>query len=258
MTTGAPRLCVVGARGRMGMQVLALAKDAGFAVTAAIDREAGGSAEGVAVTTDVAAAMDHADVYIDFSAPAATEAAARAAAKHGVAAVIGTTGLSAAATDALTALETRAPVLLAPNFSLGVNLMLVLAEQAARALGADYDLEVVELHHRRKRDAPSGTAIAVAQALATGRGVDYDKSHRYAREGDVGAREDDEIGVVAVRGGDIVGEHTAYLIGELERIEITHRAQSRSLFADGALRTARWLAGKPPGRYQMRDVLGLS
>ena len=148
-------------------------------------------------------------------------------------------------------------MLVAANFSLGVNLLLVLAETAARALGPGFDFEVVELHHRHKRDAPSGTALALAEALATGRGQSAEGLLRTARSGEVGERTPDEIGVVAVRGGEIIGEHTAYLIGDSERIEISHRAASRDLFAAGALRAALWLAGRPAGRYTMRDVLGL-
>jgi 4-hydroxy-tetrahydrodipicolinate reductase len=257
------RLCVLGPSGRMGRMVLELAADDdAVQVVSALDR-AGSDiigrqvAPGVTATADASAALGAADVYIDFTTPAATAAAARVAADRRVAAVIGTTGMDQACEQALAALAETAPVLVAPNFSLGVNVLLGLAEQAARALGAGFDLEVVELHHRRKRDAPSGTAIALGQALARGRGLDYDDARRYSREGEVGARPDDEIGVVAVRGGDIIGEHTAYLIGELERIEISHRAGSRSIFAAGALRAAAWLAGKPAGRYGMRDVLGL-
>lgn len=255
-------ICVLGASGRMGAQVLEVAaRRDDIRITGVADRAdsalLGTDLGGAVVTADVRAALTGAGVYIDFTVPAATAAAARAAADLGVAAVIGTTGLDDAANAALDALATRAPVLVSPNFSLGVNLLLSLAERAARALGDDFDLEVVELHHKRKRDAPSGTAIALGQALARGRGLDYDHAQRYARAGDVGARAPGEIGVVAVRGGDIIGEHTAYLIGELERIEITHRAASRSIFADGAVRAAVWLADKAPGRYTMTDVLGL-
>lgn len=254
------RLCVLGPSGRMGRMVLELAaEDPAIEVVSALDR-AGTDlvgrevAPGVLATADAHAALGAADVYIDFTTPAATAAAARVALEHGVAAVVGTTGMDDDCERALAALAEKAPVLAAPNFSLGVNVLLGLAEQAARALGAGFDLEVVELHHRRKRDAPSGTAIALGQALARGRGLDYDQARRAC---EVGPRSDDQIGVVAVRGGDIIGEHTAYLIGELERIEISHRAGSRAIFAAGALRAAAWLAGKPAGRYGMRDVLGL-
>jgi 4-hydroxy-tetrahydrodipicolinate reductase len=180
-----------------------------------------------------------------------------AAAHHRVAGVIGTTGLSAEARAAIMHAGATVPLVVAPNFSLGVNLLCGLVEQAARALGEDFDLEVVELHHRAKRDAPSGTAIAIAEAMARGRGLDYPSARRYAREGDVGPRRTAEIGVVAVRGGDVVGEHTAYLLGPNERLELTHRATSRAVFARGAVRAAAWVVKQPPGVYSMRDVLGL-
>jgi len=257
------RVCVVGPSGRMGRMVLACAEArADVSIASAIDHAHSALIgqevrPGIAVESDTAAALARAEVYIDFSTPEATAAIATAARRSATPAIIGTTGLTSDALDALDSLAEVAPVLVAANFSLGVNLLLSLAEIAARALPG-FDLEVVEMHHRRKRDAPSGTAIALAKALAKGRGVDYESSKLYERSGgDVGPRTDDEIGVFAVRGGDIVGEHTAFLIGETERIELSHRAASRSLFADGALTAAAWLAGKTPGRYTMRDVLGL-
>lgn len=256
-------LCVLGVSGRMGAQVLeqALAAD-GVSVVGAADRPGAAVigtevAPGVTCTDDLAAAMADASVYIDFTTIAATRAALDAAVATNTAAIIGTTGLDLDTRRALDQAATRVPLLAAPNFSLGVNMLFALAETAARALPADFDLEVLELHHKRKRDAPSGTAIALAESLARGRGIDYDAAKRYAREGDVGPRGPDEIGVMSIRGGDIVGEHTAYLVSELERIEITHRASSRAIFAAGALRAAQWIARRPAGRYTMTDVLGL-
>jgi len=257
------RLCVLGASGRMGQEVIAQARaDGDIAVVGAADRADSaiiGSevAPGVRVTADVDEALRTAEVYVDFTSAEATGVAARAAFARGVAAVVGTTALDAAAEAALDALAGAAPVLQAPNFSLGVNLMLALVEQSARALGPGYDLEIVEVHHGKKRDAPSGTAIAIGKALAAGRGLDWEHARRFARDGVIGARHPDEIGVLAVRGGDVIGDHTAYFLGASERIEITHRAATRGVFAAGALRAARWLAGKPAGRYRMRDVLGL-
>jgi 4-hydroxy-tetrahydrodipicolinate reductase len=246
----------------MGKMVLALAaKRADVEVVAAVDApgaaSVGTNIEGITVTSDLAAGISAADVYVDFSAPEATRLAAETAREAKTGAVIGTTGLRPQDEAAIEALAQVAPVVVAANFSLGVNVLLALAEQAARALGSDFDPEVVELHHRRKRDAPSGTAIALHQALANGRDWTVDESRCYQREGDVGPRRDKEIGVMAVRGGDIIGEHTAYLIGELERIELTHRAASREIFADGALKTALWIANRDAGRYTMRDVLSL-
>ncbi len=256
------KLCVPGAGGRMGQMVIAeaLARDDIAVVSAcedpghpAIGTEA---APGVTVSPKLAA-LAEADVYIDFTVPAATRQFAEAALEHNTAAVIGTTGLDHDAGEALDALSKAMPIVVAPNFSLGVNLMLVLAEQAARTLGPEFDLEVVETHHKMKRDAPSGTAIALAEALALGRGQVLDDVKRYSREGDIGPRKDGEIGVSTVRGGDVAGEHTAFFFGPSERIEITHRATSRAIFARGALRAAAWVVGKPAGRYTMRDVLGL-
>jgi len=211
----------------------------------------------VTSTSDLAAGLASVDVYIDFTAPAATRAAAQAAYAERRAAVIGTTGLSAEDEAALARLADVAPIVVAANFSLGVNLVLGLVQQAARALGPDWDAEVVETHHRAKRDAPSGTALMIARAIAAGHGVDYDEVKRHTRDGDVGPRPRGEIGVSSVRGGDVIGEHVATFFGPAERIEIGHRASSRAIFAAGALRAAAWAAGKPPGRYDMLDVLGL-
>lgn len=259
------RVCVLGPSGRMGRAVIDLAAShADLRLVAAVDRpdapglgaQVGGAA-GLVATADLAAGLDACDVYIDFTSPAATHAAAEAAAARGRAAVIGTTGLSPADEDAVAALARAAPIVVASNFSLGVNLMRGLARTAARVLGPDWDAEVVETHHRAKRDAPSGTALTIAREIAAGHGSDYDRVKRHARDGDVGARPRGEIGVVAVRGGDVIGEHTAYFFGPAERIEIGHRASSRHIFAAGALRAATWVVGKPPGRYDMLAVLGL-
>jgi len=254
------RLCVLGPSGRMGRAVIEAAN--GMTLTGAVDR---GDAEGVGrevvpgvrATSDIGAALDACDVYIDFTTPASTRGAAIAATPRRRAAVIGTTGLSAADDEAIAALAQVAPVVVAANFSVGVNLLLGLVKQAARAL-PDWDAEVVETHHKMKRDAPSGTALAIARSIAAGRGVDYDRVKRHSRDGDIGPRPAGEIGVSTVRGGDVVGEHVAYFFGAAERIEIAHRATSRGIFAAGAVRAAAWVVGKPPGRYDMLDVLGFT
>ncbi len=207
---------------------------------------------------DVAAGLDACEVYIDFSTPAATRAAAIAATPRRRAAVIGTTGLTHDDNEAIAALVQVAPVVIAANFSLGVNLVLGLVRQAARVLGPEWDAEVVETHHHGKRDAPSGTALAIARAIAAGHGSDYERVKRHTRDGDIGPRPRGEIGVSTVRGGDVVGEHVATFFGAGERVEIGHRATSRAIFAVGALRAAAWVVGKPPGRYDMLDVLGLA
>jgi len=264
------RLLVMGPSGRMGAAVIEAASEhPTLHVTAAVDRESAAGvgafalgAADVIVTSDIAAALDHCDVYVDFTSAEATEQAARAAAarRHGaVPAVIGTTGLTQAAVIAIADLAKVAPVVVAANFSLGVNLLLGLARTAARVLDASgWDAEVTEIHHNKKRDAPSGTALAIARAIAAGRAQDYEQVKRHTRDGDVGPRLPGEIGVTAVRGGDVVGEHTAYFFGASERIELTHRATNRTIFAQGAIRAAAWVVGKPPGRYDMLDVLGLS
>jgi 4-hydroxy-tetrahydrodipicolinate reductase len=256
------RVLVPGVAGKMGRMVVdALAGAPGVTLAGATERPGhpaiGTTIGDVTVGPDFAAALTGADVYIDFTAPDAAAPHVLAAAERGVAGVIGTTGLSADARAAVMHAGARIPIVVAPNFSLGVNLVIGLVEQAARVLGEGFDLEVVEIHHRAKRDAPSGTAIAIGEAMARGRGLDYVGAHRYTRSGDVGARTAGEIGIVAVRGGDVVGDHTAHLLGPDERVEITHRAGSRTVFARGAVRAATWVVGQPPGVYSMRDVLGL-
>ena len=240
------KIVVVGAAGKMGRAVQAAAGErSDMTISATIDVD------------DDLGALATCDVYIDFSTPAATLAVACAAHATKTAAVIGTTGLGDAVEAAIDELAGVAPVVVAANFSLGVNLMLGLVRQAARALGPSWDAEVVETHHKLKRDAPSGTALAIAKAIAAGHGSDYDQVKRHTRDGDVGPRPRGEIGVATVRGGGVVGEHTAYFFGHDERIEISHRATSRDIFATGALVAAAWVVGKPPGRYTMLDVLGL-
>ena len=257
------RVCVLGPSGRMGRAVLDAARGRDdVRIAAAVDRpDAGGLgitvADGVVATADLQTGLAASDVYIDFTAPAATRAVAVLATRQRRAAVIGTTGLGPGDDAAIAELARVAPIVIAANFSLGVNLVLGLVRQAARVLGPDWDAEVVEAHHRAKRDAPSGTALMIARAIAAGHGSDYDRVKRHGRDGEVGPRTRGEIGVSAVRGGDVIGEHTASFFGAAERIEISHKATSREIFAAGALRAAAWVAGQPPGRYDMLDVLGL-
>lgn len=241
------KVAVVGAAGKMGraVQDAARARE-DLSISATVDQG-----------DDLATALAGCDVYIDFSTPAATLTAARAAITAKKAAIVGTTGLPSDVEGVLGELAKVAPIVVAANFSLGVNLMLGLVRQAAKALGPDWDAEVVETHHKAKRDAPSGTALAIAKAIAAGHGADYDAVKRHARDGEIGARPRGEIGVATVRGGDVVGEHVAYFFGQHERLEIAHRATSRGIFATGALVAAAWAVGKPPGRYTMLDVLGL-
>jgi len=236
------RIAVVGARGRMGRTVVRLAEEQGIEVAVALD--AGERMESLAGSG--------AQVVVDFSSPGATTGLADIASAAGIAIVSGTTGLHEAAHAALARASERVAVAWEPNMSVGVHVLGALAAQAIAMLGPDFDIEVVETHHRMKVDAPSGTAIRLAEIARDARGG---ARLVHGREGKPGARATSEIGVHAVRGGDVVGDHTVFLLGAGERIELTHRASSRELFASGALRVARWIVGKPPGRYGMVDVL---
>lgn len=251
----------------MGRAVVRLAHGAGMtiAVTLGAGDEgkdagelAGVGAIGTRLTADVGAlASSGAQVLVDFSTPAALVRVCAICAKSGIAIASGTTGLDDAALAALDAAAKHVPVLWEPNMSVGVHVLASLLARAVTALGDDYDLEIVETHHRMKVDAPSGTALRLAEVAKTARSSCTKIPSRFVtgREGKPGARSSDEIGVLAVRGGDVVGDHTAFLFGDGERIELTHRASSRDLFARGALRAGRWLIGRPAGRYSLDDVL---
>ena len=203
--------------------------------------------------------VQHADAVIDFSSPELFRrlVAAQRGRLKGRALVVGTTGLEEVDLDLLRELAEQSPVLTASNFSVGVHLLLALAGQVARVLGEEYDVEIVETHHRRKIDAPSGTALALGRAVAHGRGVDLDQVRRDGRSGQTGERPPGEIGFHALRAGGVVGEHRVLFIGERERVELGHVAADRALFAEGAVRAARWLVGRSPRMYEMSDVLGL-
>jgi 4-hydroxy-tetrahydrodipicolinate reductase len=212
----------------------------------------------VPVGDDLARALDaaKADVVVDFTSAEASVAHARACAARGVAMVVGSTGFTPALTDELRACAKTVPIVAAPNTSVGVNLVIRMAAELARVLGPGFDVEILEAHHRMKKDAPSGTALRLADVIAEALGRTREDL-TFAREGQVGARPAKEIGVQTLRGGDVVGEHTVYFFGEGERIELTHRATNRDQFGLGALRAARWVAGRAPGLYDMADVLGL-
>jgi 4-hydroxy-tetrahydrodipicolinate reductase len=257
------RLAVVGASGRMGRSVIRLAIERGDRVVCAIassevGRDAGElaglGAIGVVIVEDgTAIARASADVIVDFSSPEATSALAATAAAAKVALVSGTTGLGAAASRALDRASKDVAVLWEPNMSVGVHVLAELVEAAVLKLGRSYDVEIVEVHHRLKVDAPSGTALKLAEVARAARGDGA--LFVNGREGRPGVRPAAQIGVHAVRGGDVVGDHVVHLLGAGERLELAHRASTRDLFAHGALRAARWIAGKPAGRYGMRDVL---
>jgi len=217
----------------------------------------GGPAQGIVATADPEALFAASDVVIDFTAPGATTANARIAERTGKAMVIGTTGLDAAQSAIIEEAAEEAPILRAANFSVGVTLLLAMVERAARALGPDYDIDILEMHHRHKVDAPSGTALALGRAAAAGRGVALEDVWQKTRDGQTGARPRGEIGFATLRGGDVVGDHTAIFATDGERVELGHRASSRQVFAKGAVRAALWVAGKPARLYSMKDVLGL-
>lgn len=206
-----------------------------------------------------AEAIAAADVVIDFTVPGASAELARAcAARGGPALVIGSTGFDAAQLAMIAEASTKVAIVRAGNFSLGVNMLMGLVEQAARALGPDYDIEIFEAHHRRKVDAPSGTALMLGEAAASGRGVDLAQAARRGRDGITGPRTPGEIGFTVMRGGGIVGEHSVSFVSEGETLTLSHSARDRGLFAAGALAAARWVVGRAPGEYDMRDVLGLN
>ena len=213
--------------------------------------------DGLDVGDDLAAALSACDAVIDFTHADSTVAVAEACAAAGKILVIGTTGHCDTDRACISELSKKIPIVFAPNFSVGVNTLFWLVRKATEILGPDFDLEVVEMHHRLKKDSPSGTARRLAEILAEVRELDYDKNVMHGREGMVGERQKTEIGMHAVRGGDVVGDHTVIYANVGERVELTHKASSRDTFAKGALRAARWAQGQKPGLYDMQDVLGL-
>jgi 4-hydroxy-tetrahydrodipicolinate reductase len=241
------RIGIVGAAGRMGR-----------AVAAAVEEESESSLGGAAARGDDVAALARAcDVLVDFSVPATLETNLAAAADAQVPIVVGTTGLDESHHALLAAAAERVAVLQSANMSLGVNLLAHLVREATARLGPDWDVEIVEMHHRHKVDAPSGTALLLGQAAAEGRGVALDEVSDRGRDGIAGPRAPGDIGFASLRGGSVAGDHMLVLAGEGERIELGHRAESRAVFARGAVKAALWLAGKPAGSYSMSDVLGL-
>jgi 4-hydroxy-tetrahydrodipicolinate reductase len=264
------RVVVTGAAGRMGREIIRLVRATqGMSLSGAVEQPgpavgqdaglvAGLSAPaGVIVQGGLAAALSGADVVIDFTVPGASAAHASLCAERGVAIVVGSTGFAPEDLAHLEVASRRVPVVLSPNMSVGVNVLFELVRKAARSLGPGYDVEIVELHHKHKRDAPSGTAVRLGEVAAEALGRAPADALCFVRHGITGERPPWQIGVQTLRGGDVVGEHTVMFCGEGERIELVHRATSRTQFAIGAVRAAAWVAGKPAGRYDMADVLGL-
>lgn len=261
------RVCVAGALGRMGTRIRdLLGEEPRLRLAAAL--EAPGSARlgealapGVALSDDPASALAASDVAIDFTVPSATLALLPHVIKSAVPCVIGTTGLDAAARAAIAHAAERVPIVFTPNFSVAVNVLARLVRETAARLGAGFDAEIVELHHGAKRDAPSGTALRLALAVAEGRGVTGEAARALfvtERSGETGPRVPGTIGLQALRGGDAPGEHTVLFLGGGERLELAHRASTRDHFVRGAIRAAAWVVGRGPGLYDMEDVLGLA
>ncbi|HEY6098046.1 MAG TPA: 4-hydroxy-tetrahydrodipicolinate reductase [Anaeromyxobacter sp.] len=260
---------VTGAAGRMGTQIVrALAAEKDMRLHGAVERPgfpggtdaaaaAGLPAGGAPIGDDLARALNLAHAVVDFTAPDASARHAEICAEKGVPLVIGSTGFGAASKARVAAAARRIPVVLSPNMSVGVNVLFELVRRAADVLGSAYDVEIVELHHRMKKDAPSGTAVRLAEVAAEALRRDPAKDLAFERHGMIGERPPAQIGVQTLRGGDVVGEHTVLFCGQGERLELTHRATSREQFARGAIRAVRWVIGRQPGLYDMADVLGL-
>jgi 4-hydroxy-tetrahydrodipicolinate reductase len=265
------KLVMAGAAGRMGKTIFQLAsRDKAFRIVGALEQRGhaalgqdlgpiiGRDLMGVKVTQDATAAMSHADVLIDFSHFSALSENLKAAVKTSTGCVIGTTGIPAAGLRQIQKASRKIPIVQSPNMSVGVNLLFRLAAIAGKTLDESYDLEITEVHHRMKKDAPSGTAMKLLEILLDARGRDIKKDVIYGRQGETGAREKGKIGVLALRGGDVVGDHTVSFLGDGERIELVHKASSREAFARGALLASKFLAKKKQGLYHMQQVLGIA
>lgn len=262
---------VLGAAGRMGSRIISLMGDSGSvslgaavegkghpAIGADAGETAGVKRLGISITDDLSSVIDQGQVVIDFTAPQSTLAGLDMMIKKDKPLVIGTTGFSSAELERIRKAASRIPCVLSPNMSVGVNVMFKIVAEVARLLGQDYDMEILEAHHRFKKDAPSGTALRLAEILAKATQQRLEEVATYSRKGQAGERKKTEIGIQAIRAGDIVGEHTVIFGGMGERLEITHRAHSRDNFARGAMIAAKWVVHQPPGLYEMAHVLGLS
>jgi 4-hydroxy-tetrahydrodipicolinate reductase len=265
------RLIVAGAGGRMGRTLVrAIAETSGLVLAGAVENAgspllgqdpgvlAGLAPYGFELSSDITPLLEKADGIVEFTTPAATVAHAGLAAAHKLVHIIGTTGLEAEHEEKIAAAAKTATIVKSGNMSMGVNLIAALVERVARTLDDDFDIEIVEMHHNRKIDAPSGTALLLGRAAAKGRGVNLDERAERGRDGITGVRKKGDIGFAALRGGTVVGDHTVVFAGPAERIEITHKAEDRMIFARGALRAAAWAHGRKPGLYSMADVLGLN
>jgi 4-hydroxy-tetrahydrodipicolinate reductase len=264
------KIGVVGCGGRMGRMLVAeIAATEGCTIAGGSEAPGSGYVNqdigelaglgriGIPVGETVDKLMRDSDVVLEFTSPTATAEHAALAAKLGKAMVIGTTGLSAEQGDAVRSAAGSIPIVWAPNMSLGINVLLSVVEEVARRLGPDWDIEIIEMHHRGKIDAPSGTALALGQAAAAGREVVLEQVEQRARDGITGPRRSGDIGFAALRGGDVTGDHHVVFAGAGERLELIHRATTRAIYAKGAVRAARWVVGRPAGLYGLKEVLGL-
>jgi 4-hydroxy-tetrahydrodipicolinate reductase len=264
------RIVVAGAGGRMGRTLVkAVAETGGLALAGALEQPgspfvgqdagelAGLGKNGIMIASDIASTLLKADGVIDFTVPAATREIAAKAAERGIVHIVGTTGFSDDDEAKIKAASAKSVIVKSGNMSLGVNLLAALVKRVAKTLDEDFDIEVLEMHHNRKIDAPSGTALLLGRAAAEGRGIDLAKRGVMSREGHTGARKAGDIGFATLRGGTVVGEHSVIFAGPAERIELSHRAEDRMIFARGALKAALWARGQKPGLYSMADVLGL-
>ncbi|WP_132031188.1 4-hydroxy-tetrahydrodipicolinate reductase [Aquabacter spiritensis] len=264
------RIVIAGAGGRMGRTLLrSVLEGEGFQLVGALEHSAsthlgedagvlaGLAPSGVTVQSDLGGALSGAEVVVDFSSPASSVRLAERLAAAGIGHVIGTTGFSSEDLSAIAAAARRTAIVKSGNMSLGVNVLAALTRKVAASLGDDFDIEIVEMHHARKVDAPSGTALLLGQAAAEGRNVELDARAVRVRDGHTGSRRAGDIGFASLRGGSVVGEHIVIFAGPSERIELVHKAEDRSIFANGALAAARWVKGREPGLYSMADVLGL-
>jgi len=263
------KIAVCGAAGRMGQRIIVAVKEAGCQLSGALERPghelvgqdagiiAGCGALGVAISDDLNAVVAGCDVLIDFTTPKVSLKNLEVCSLKKKAIVIGSTGFTPEERALAAELALEIPCVLAPNMSVGVNVCFKVLKDVAKALGDDFDVEIVELHHNKKKDSPSGTAVRMGEVVAEALGRDYNKVANFHREGLCGERTKEEIGMQTVRGGDIIGEHTVYFIGQGERIEITHRAMTRDMFSRGSVRAAQWVVSQKPGIFDMQDVLGL-
>jgi 4-hydroxy-tetrahydrodipicolinate reductase len=264
------RIVVAGAGGRMGRTLVkAVAETSGLVLAGAIEQPdsrflkhdagelAGIGKNGIALTSDAASALSNSDGLIDFTVPAASRDLVAKAAERGIVHIIGTTGFSEDDETKIKAASAKAVIVKSGNMSLGVNLLAALVKRVAKTLDDEFDIEIVEMHHNKKIDAPSGTALLFGHAAAEGRGIDFAKRSVLSRQGHTGERKAGDIGFAALRGGSVVGDHSVIFAGPAERIELGHRAEDRMIFARGALKAALWARGQKPGLYSMADVLGL-